>query len=289
MRRLQRYITLLGLTLCCTIAAFSENLTVTITPVRQVLPPQVMYYLSNPGQYFNISVQNTENEAVLMYFGVELRQLTPSSDIEIIVPGKTMPVKPFEIPANGTKVFNAVEMRDMFNHVRMEDISMPAGLFDNVTSGSFGNIPEGTYEIILSAYKWDPYLSSPVLLNNPSLSRTIFTVCYQAKAPEWIMPVATGEYDDKNIATLSKQTPLLTWMAPVVNCDPKPRHYNYDIKIVQQMPLQAIDDAMDRNPVVYQANNLQMPQCIIPTNVIKTSRLTRHILRKSPLIPMPPR
>ena len=35
------------------------------------------------------------------------------------------------------------------------------------------------------------------------------------------------------------------------------------------MPLQAIDDAMDRNPVVYQANNLQMPQCIIPTNVIK--------------------
>lgn len=269
MRRLQRYITLLGLTLCCTIAAFSENLTVTITPVRQVLPPQVMYYLSNPGQYFNISAQNTENEAVLMYFGVELRQLTPSSDIEIIVPGKTMPVKPFEIPANGTKVFNAVEMRDMFNHVRMEDISMPAGLFDNVTSGSFGNIPEGTYEIILSAYKWDPYLSSPVLLNNPSLSRTIFTVCYQAKAPEWIMPVATGEYGDQNIATLSKQTPLLTWMAPVVNCDPKPRHYNYDIKIVQQMPLQAIDDAMDRNPVVYQANNLQMPQCIIPTNVIK--------------------
>ena len=89
MRRLQRYITLLGLTLCCTIAAFSENLTVTITPVRQVLPPQVMYYLSNPGQYFNISAQNTENEAVLMYFGVELRQLTPSSDIEIIVPGKT--------------------------------------------------------------------------------------------------------------------------------------------------------------------------------------------------------
>ena len=62
---------------------------------------------------------------------------------------------------------------------------------------------------------------------------------------------------------------MLKWKAPVVNCDPKPRHYNYDIKIVQQMPLQAIDDAMDRNPVVYQANNLQMPQCIIPPNLKK--------------------
>lgn len=269
MKRLQRHLILLLFAVVTMASAFAQGVNINVTPVRNILPPQVMYYLSNPGQYFNISVQNTDNEAKLIYFGVELRQIVPSSGIEIIVPGKTMPQRPFEIPAMGTKVLNAAEMRTMFNHVRMEDVSMPSGLFDNVVSGSFGNLPEGTYEIVIFAYKWDPYLSSPVLLSNPALSRTIFTVCYQAKAPEWIMPVSTGEFGDHNIATLSKQTPMLTWMAPVVNCDPKPRNYTYDIKIVQQMPLQAIDEAMERNPVVYQTSGLQMPQCLIPLNVIR--------------------
>lgn len=268
MKRFQRYITLFFLALGCSITASGQGLNVSVTPVRNILPPQVMYYLSNPGQYFNISVQNTNNEAQLVYFGVELRQITPVSGIEIIVPGRTMPQRPYEIPASGTKILNAAEMRSMFNHVRMEDISMPSGLFDNVVSGAFGNLPEGTYEITLLVYKWDPYLSSPLLVSNPALSRTVFTVCYQAKAPEWITPTAIGDFEDRNIATLSKQTPMLSWIAPMVNCDPRPRNYTYDIKIVQQMPLQAIDEAMDRNPVIYQTSGLQMPQCLLPLNVV---------------------
>ena len=137
MKRLQRHLILLLFAVVTMASAFAQGVNINVTPVRNILPPQVMYYLSNPGQYFNISVQNTDNEAKLIYFGVELRQIVPSSGIEIIVPGKTMPQRPFEIPAMGTKVLNAAEMRTMFNHVRMEDISMPSGLFDNVVSGSF--------------------------------------------------------------------------------------------------------------------------------------------------------
>ncbi len=269
MRLPKRYITLLTVALSCFLAVTGQDVNVSVTPVRNILPPQVMYYISNPGQYFNISIQNTTNEAKQIYFGVELRQISPSSGLEIIVPGKTMPQRPYEVPASGTKVMNAAEMRSMFNHVRMEDITMPDGLFDNVVSGSFGNLPEGTYEMTLLAYKWDPYLSSPLLISNPVLSRTVFSVCYQAKAPEWIMPVPAGDFNDKEIATLSKQTPMLSWTAPVVNCDPRQRKYTYDLKIVQQLPLQAIDEAIERNPVVYQTTGLQMPQCIIPINVVK--------------------
>ncbi len=268
MNQLRRHIALFAFALTGILAALGQGLNVTVNPVRNVLPPQVMYYISNPGQYFNISIQNTSNEVQQVYFGVELRQITPSADIEIVVPGKTLPQTPYIIPASGTKVLNAAEMRTMFNHVRMEDISIPANLFDNAISGSFGNLPEGTYEIKLMAYKWDPHISSSVLLNNPALSRTIFTVCYQAKAPEWIMPVAVGDFEDKNIATLSKQTPMLSWTAPVVNCDPRPRTYTYDIRIVQQLPMQAVDEAIDRNPVVYQTSGLQMPQCLLPLTVI---------------------
>ncbi len=266
--RTRRYISTLLIALSFVFTALAQEVNLTITPIRNVLPPQVMYYLSNAGQYFSVSVQNTTNETQLIYFGAEIRQVTPSSSLEIIVPGKTMPRQALELQPMQARVLTAVELRNMFNHVRSEDIVMPANLFSDVTSGAFGNLPEGTYEISLYVYRWDPRLTSPVLVNNPAVSKCLFTVCYEAKAPQWIMPVSTGEYESMDIATLSMQSPMLQWLAPVVNCDPKPRTYTYDIKVVQQMPLQAYDQAIENNPVVYQATGLTMPQCMIPTNII---------------------
>lgn len=266
--RTRRYISTLLIALSFVLTALAQEVNLTITPIRNVLPPQVMYYLSNAGQYFSVSVQNTTNETQLIYFGIEIRQVTPSSSLEIIVPGKTMPRQAIELQPMQARVLSAVELRNMFNHVRSEDIVMPANLFSDVTSGAFGNLPEGTYEISMYVYRWDPRLTAPVLVNNPAASKCLFTVCYEAKAPQWIMPVSTGEYESMDIATLSKQSPMLQWLAPVVNCDPKPRTYTYDIKVVQQMPLQAYDQAIENNPTVYQATGLTMPQCMIPTNII---------------------
>ena len=269
MMKLRRYLTILLFALFALSAVRAEEVIVTVSPLRPILPPQVMLYISNPGQYFTISVQNTSDEPQAIYFGAEIRQLTPTSDMEIIVPGKTMPRVPIEVPAKGTKLMNAAEMRTMFNHVQMNDVIMPQDLFSNVTSNSFGNLPEGNYEIIILAYKWDPHLKSPVLISNPTLGKALFTVCYQGRAPEWIMPVSTGEFGDHNIATLSKQTPMLTWMSPVITCSSIIHTFTYDIKVVQSMPLQAPDEAIERNPVVYQATGLTMPQCLIPLNVIR--------------------
>ena len=266
--RTRRYISTLLIALSFVLTALAQEVNLTITPIRNVLPPQVMYYLSNAGQYFSVSVQNTTNETQLIYFGIEIRQVTPSSSLEIIVPGKTMPRQAIELQPMQARVLSAVELRNMFNHVRSEDIVMPANLFSDVTSGAFGNLPEGTDEISMYVYRWDPRLTAPVLVNNPAASKCLFTVCYEAKAPQWIMPVSTGEYESMDIATLSKQSPMLQWLAPVVNCDPKPRTYTYDIKVVQQMPLQAYDQAIENNPTVYQATGLTMPQCMIPTNII---------------------
>ena len=276
--RTRRYICTLLLALGYALALLAQEVNLTITPLRTVLPPQVMYYLSNTGQYFNVSVQNTTNETQRIYFGIEVRQVTPASSLEIIVPGKTMPRQAIELQPQQTRVLTAAEMRTLFNHVRSEDVVMPANLFSNVTSGAFGNLPEGTYEICMTAYRWDPRLTTPVVVNNPVVSKCLFNVCYEASAPQWVMPISTGEYEDPSIATLSQQAPLLQWMAPVVNCDPKPRTYTYDLKIVQQLPLQAIDQAIERNPVVYQTTGLTMPQCMIPANVIsKFSSLETYV------------
>ena len=268
MKTLHRILATLLFALCC-MAAEAEQVNITITPKRTVLPPQVMLYIADPGQYFNISVQNPENEAQAIFFGAEIHQLMPTNGIDIVIPARTMPKQGIVVAAGQSRVLDAVQLRTLFNHVRQQDVEMPQGLFDNVMSGSFGMLEEGTYEIALNAYKWDPTLSSPVLLSNPSLSRCTFTVCYQASAPKWVAPVSMNDYEDRAVATLSQQVPMLQWTSPAVSCNPTPIQYTYDLKIVQMLPLQAPDEAMDRNPVVYQKTSLTMPQCLIPATNIK--------------------
>ena len=247
----------------------AQEVVVNVKPVRNILPPQVMLYLSNTGQYFSVTLMNNSGEDQLVYFGLSLRQIMPSSDLEIVVPGGPhIPKQPIVIPAGQTKILDAVEMRTLFNHVSSDNIQMPANLFDDVLSGSFGNLPEGTYELVLHAYKWDPMLATPQLVSNPTLSRCSFNVCYEAQAPQWTAPnVQDGEM---GVYSLSKQYPMFQWMAPVINCNPSARTFTYDIKIVQLTGMQTPDVAIDKAPVVYQVSGLTMPQCLIPTHVVNT-------------------
>lgn len=270
MNTLKRIFTVLAILLGTVATTFGQDkVEVTITPKSTVLPPQVLLYISNPGMYFNISVQNSQSEAQTIFFGVEIHQLMPSNGMDIIVPAKTYPVQGITIPAYQSRLLDAVEMRNMFNHVRQDDIQLPQSLFENVTNGTFGLLDEGTYEIVLNAYKWDPRLTEPVMLSNPMLSKATFNVCYQASAPKWISPISLNDYEDRNIATLSKQAPMLQWNTPLISCNPKPVQYTYDLKVVQAMPLQYPEEALERNAVVYQKTGLTMPQCLIPATVIK--------------------
>ena len=53
-----RNIAIIIATLLTTLSVWAEDISVNITPVQPILPPHVAYYMTNPGQYFNISVQN---------------------------------------------------------------------------------------------------------------------------------------------------------------------------------------------------------------------------------------
>lgn len=266
---IKKFILALFLTIIGILSTCAENVVVNVSPKRPILPPQVMLYVSNPGQYFNISIQNNESTEMPIYFGLELRQINPVSDLEVIVPGGPhIPRTPIVVGANQTMILDAVAMRTMFNHVSAEDITVPAGLFDNVLSGSFGNLPEGDYEVIFHAYKWNPSLSSPVLVNNPMMSKCTFKVCYQAQIPQWISPAFKDDMMG-DIYKLDTLTPMFVWTQPTTNCATGPRSFFYNFKVVQLMPNQSPDHAIDNNPVSYQINNLVSPQCIIPTNVIK--------------------
>lgn len=266
-----RNIAIIIATLLTTLSVWAEDISVNITPVQPILPPHVAYYMTNPGQYFNISVQNNTLEAQNIYFGVRLTQLTGTENIDIYVPGSPyLPKTPTVVNASQTKVLNAVEMRQMFNHVPFNAIKMPESMYDNVLSNSFGLLPEGTYELILNVYRWDPYASTPAMLNDPTLSRCTFQVCYNASAPSWIEPLMHGSgnsvYGDM-VYSVSALKPMFQWMPPVVNCGITPRAFTYDFKIVEMVQSESPEYLMEYAPTFYEVKNLTVPQCILPYNV----------------------
>ena len=48
---------------------FAQEVTVTVTPTQPILPPQVMLYITEPSNYFNISLTNTGKDDANIYCG----------------------------------------------------------------------------------------------------------------------------------------------------------------------------------------------------------------------------
>lgn len=243
----------------------AQEVTVNVMPVQRILPPQVMLYINNPGNYFNVQLINNSQVTQNVYIAMRVEQILPSTGLHVIVPAKRQPQTPFTVAPGQVRQLTMVELKNMFNHVVKSEVQTTPGLFDSYTDGTFGLLPEGQYEACLTAYKWDPALANPVPVSNPMTGKCQFTVCYKAQAPQFILPMAIGKgLNDLNVAKLSRQNPQLTWREPVLACNPKAQRYTYDIKIVEMMPGQQPDDAMDFNPAVYLQRGIMTPVATIP-------------------------
>ena len=175
------------------------------------------------------------------------------------------------VPAGGTRILAPAEVRGLFNHIPMNEISAPSDLFMNYTNGSFGLLPEGQYELHFTAYRWDPSLADPVVASSPTGGLAMFNVCYNAQAPEFLTPSAAGQ-SLQAIAELNPLSPQFTWKAPVVACNPTALQYTYSLRIVEVLPGQQADNSMDQNPVVYQVSNRSQrtaPLDMFPTSTVR--------------------
>ena len=246
----------------------AQDINVIVTPVRPVLPPQLMLYVTEPANYFNISLTNTGKDDANIYLVMQVEQVNPASGLSLITPPDRQPKQPIIVPAGGSRILAPAEVRGLFNHIPLNEIKAPADLFSNYTNGSFGLLPEGEYELHFTAYRWDPTLPAPVVASSPSGGIANFRVCYNAQAPEFLTP-ATTNMDMQAIAELNPLSPQFTWKAPVLACNPSALQYTYSLRIVEVLPGQQPDNSMDHNPVVYQVSNLSAPMCMIPQTVIK--------------------
>ena len=58
-RKIYRSTATLTIIVLSTLRMVAQDVIVNVTPVQQVLPPQVLLYVADPGKYFNISLTNT--------------------------------------------------------------------------------------------------------------------------------------------------------------------------------------------------------------------------------------
>ena len=58
MRTLRHTLAVLLTALMAVSSALAQDITVTVTPTQSILPPQLMLYLTEPGNYFNVSLSN---------------------------------------------------------------------------------------------------------------------------------------------------------------------------------------------------------------------------------------
>lgn len=266
-----RFYLLIIMSLMSTALTVAQDVIVNITPVQRVLPPQLLLYVSDPGKYFNITLTNTTSQQQNVYLALSIQQTMPSTSVSINIPSTFPPSSPFVIPANGTKTLTTMEMKTMFNHIPSNQIQTSPGLFDDYTNGSFGLLPEGDYEAHITAYRWaQPKLDPPVVVSNPMGGKAYFTVCYKAQAPQFLMPVMQGALAGSNdVADLDVLNALFSWTPVTITCAPTATQYRYALKVVEVLENQSPSEAIEKNPVVYRTDNLVVPQCIIPINIIE--------------------
>ena len=89
--RIYKFIATLLIALLCSISIVAQEIVVNVTPVQQVLPPQVLLYINDPGKYFNISLTNTGAEAQQVYLALHMEQTAPASDLSITTPPQRQP------------------------------------------------------------------------------------------------------------------------------------------------------------------------------------------------------
>lgn len=272
--RTLRSILLFAIVLISTVVGVAQDVIVTVAPTRPVLPPQALLYVADPGKYFTIQLTNTTAQPQDVYLGLQIEQIMPKGDLAISTPPNRQPQEPFSVPANGQRTLTTLEMKHLFDHIPSNEINAPSSLFENYSNGSFGLLPEGQYQIHVTAYRWSrPQTAKPIVVSNPNGGVCFFTVCYSAQSPVFILPTTLGA-KEMDVAEVDPFNALFTWQAPILTCASRIVRYEYSLRIVEVPDKWSIDQAMDYGPLVYQRSELMVPQCIIPQNIITSQFFT---------------
>jgi hypothetical protein len=255
-----------------TLHLLAQEVTVNVQPIQPVLPPQAGQYVDNPGKFFIVRLTNNTDETQQLHIGLQMEKRFPEDMLMVQTRYGHIPRVPITLAPRQVKTLNPVEMKQLFAHYTLEDVYIKDGTYQDYRNGIFGLLPEGQYELFLTAYKWDPYLVSPVTLSDPRGGSTLFNVCYMAQPPRFLTPIQNIVPDDPlsmlAVTKVNRHNALFTWSQPTLNCNATMVSFRYDVRIVRLGNLNP-DEAIDRNPIVYERKRLTIPQFSIPEAYIR--------------------
>ncbi|MCQ2095193.1 MAG: hypothetical protein MJY59_00420 [Bacteroidaceae bacterium] len=248
--------------------AKAQDIMVNVSAKSNILPPQLLLYVSDPSEFFNVQLVNTTSEEQRVYLSLCMTHTMPDDGLLAATPDRYQPARPFVVPSNGVYSLTLNDMKNLFNHIPSSAMKIPDGLIEGYANGSFGLLPEGEYMIKFAAFRWTGNnQDSPYLLSSPTSGQCMFTVCYNAQAPTWIQPLVMFGNESEPME-IDPKAPLFTWSSPSLTCNPA-QQYTYAIRIAEKLDFQSPDVAISEGNTVYFKDGLLMPSVTIPANVIK--------------------
>lgn len=264
----------------------AQDVQVLLRPKMDPMPPQVMNYIGNPGNYFEVSLTNTSSEVQNVFLTMEVSKQA-GGELSVTTPYYIQPNKAITLVPGRLTTIDQVTMLGQFRQLLPKDITLKgAEVSDFYDNGVIGLLPEGTYQAHVKVYQWDPAVKYPQLVSDPLQGKCTFSVCYNASAPEILVPLYNSlELSQNAVGTPKPETPgvvsdandakwhpaildptkaQFVWSAPVINCGGKVRSYKYQLDIFPIGTAQtSAEEAVATGTIAKTVKNLVAPQCII--------------------------
>ena len=262
-----------------TMPAIAQDVTVTVTKVRQTLPSSLADLIDHPNQTVNIMLQNNTNQQAKVYLKLSLTSdyVQNGQPLELLTQekGNTRPC--ITLSPGEVRRFNSI--MDFSDHFSGRLTTTATADFLTLT-----RIPEGSYSLCLEVYRWMEFVAD----DGSPMSRDCaqFTVCYTGSAPELITPIMVvndnvrapkpprvpkkGKDGFVNLETRDPNTVQpsrlinIRWTEVITNC-PQTAPINYYLKIVRVSPGLSPEYAIDHAPVVFSKNCGRNNFCQIDT------------------------
>jgi len=264
----------------------AQDVQVLLRPKMDPMPPQVMNYIGNPGNYFEVSLTNTSSEVQNVFLTMEVAKQA-GGELSVTTPYYIQPNKAITLVPGRLTTIDQVTLLGQFRQLLPKDITLKgAEVSDFYDNGVIGLLPEGTYQAQVKVYQWDPAVKYPQLVSDPLQGKCTFSVCYNASAPEILVPLYNSlELSQNAVGTPKPETPgvvsdandakwhpaildptkaQFVWSAPVINCGGKVRSYKYQLDIFPIGTAQTTaEEAVATGTIAKTVKNLVAPQCII--------------------------
>lgn len=188
----------------------AQVLQVVVQPKYDPMPPQVMNYIAQPGNYFNVTLNNATTDVMNVFMTMEVEQIV-GGELKVVTPYYRQPMEPIVLPPSTPKVLSSVELQKQFRQLTTEEVVLTGGeLSDFYGTGIVGLLPEGTYTATIKVYRWDPGVKYPQLVSDPMSGKCTFNVCYSAQSPEILMP-----FYQAKVLTAAEQSQVASLQASI--------------------------------------------------------------------------